>query len=75
MSSLATSYSEMRYAEGAPSKEGVEAAWHDVDELRAALDAPLGPIAKVRSRLSMRSLRRDRGSGSDSARKRVSETA
>ena len=60
MQSLATSYSEARYAATAPSEEHVDAAWHDVDELRDALDRDLGPLRLARTRLSLRGLRRDR---------------
>jgi transglutaminase-like putative cysteine protease len=60
MQSLATSYSEARYAATAPSEEHVDAAWHDVDELRDALDRDLGPLRRARTRLSLRGLRRDR---------------
>ncbi len=60
MQSLATSYSEARYAATAPSEEHVDAAWHDVDELRDALDRDLGPLRLARTRLSLRGLRRER---------------
>jgi len=73
MLSLATSYTEARYADRAPSPARVEGAWHDVDGLRDALDSSLGPFAKARTRLSLRSLRRDRSRGRDDDRDRDRE--
>jgi transglutaminase-like putative cysteine protease len=60
MSSLATSYSEARYAASAPSEASVDAAWRDIDTLRDALDETAGPLGRVRARFSLRGLRRDR---------------
>ncbi len=74
MSSLAQAYGEVTYAERVPSADRVEEAWHDVEELRAALDHPLGPIERTRVRLSFRSLRRDRGRAVGPRHRRVSET-
>lgn len=65
LSSLATTYSSACYGATPPSDEGVDAAWHDVDDLREALERPLNPIAVLRARLSLISFRRERATATD----------
>ncbi|HEY8216144.1 MAG TPA: DUF3488 and transglutaminase-like domain-containing protein [Acidimicrobiia bacterium] len=58
--SLAEVYTHARYSEDAPPGARADAAWRDVDEVRRALDAHGGALARLRARLSTRTLgRRD----------------
>jgi transglutaminase-like putative cysteine protease len=59
--SLAEAYTAARYSGEPPRVERARAAWHDVDELRRALDERHGVWQRTRARLSPRTLpRRER---------------
>jgi hypothetical protein len=58
---LAEVYTHARYATEPPQGARADAAWRDVDEVRRALDAREGAWARLRARLSPRTLgRQDR---------------
>jgi transglutaminase-like putative cysteine protease len=56
--SLAEVYTHARYATEPPRSSRATEAWRDVDEVRRALDAGQGLLARLRARLSPRTLGR-----------------
>jgi hypothetical protein len=60
LQSLARAYTSARYSSMRPGTDQVRQAWHDVDELRRALDHQGGHWARVRARISLATLGRTR---------------
>ncbi len=60
LQSLADVYSAARYGDGLPADELADAAWNEVDELQRALSSTRGLWARVRARLSLKTLGRER---------------
>ena len=58
--SLADAYSAARYSDELPADETADAVWHEVDELQRALSSSHGLWARVRARLSVKTLGRER---------------
>jgi hypothetical protein len=56
--SLAEAYTHARYATEPPQSARASEAWRDVDDVRRLLDAQEGVVARVRARLSPRTLGR-----------------
>ena len=60
LQSLADTYSAARYGDGLPADALADAAWNEVDELQRALSSTRGLWARVRARLSLKTLGRER---------------